>query len=777
MKPIRKLLLREFLVLIGPLVLVFLALTWFGTARILDSQLEARSRESLDIMLREIQGQLAEAEQAARTVEAWWQRHRLSPNRPVEADPLIRPLMEGAPNLTEILVTSPEGDGLSVHRTRDGRVRSSRFLADGTGTRYLPLPDPEAPEAPRSPFQVGYRMDQRPWFQRAAQSELPGWAPTYAFGSAPDHGISHATPLRDVDGTLRGVVCVDLLLAPLSRRLERVRPSPGALFLVSDAEHRALLFPQDLPQPGAGRSPAFLAPVGPDTLPLFSALLDRWKREGWPSGRLAIDLDGRSYWGRVTPLEGVRGLTWTVAIAVPQAEQLGASRQSLLLMGLLGGLVLGLAVWRGVILARRLSTPLEALSTMAGALGEESHPELPPTRVLELHTLGEALRKAADSLREETELRLKLQHAQRLETVGTLAGGIAHDVNNQLAAIVGQLNLGREALADGHPAQRRLAKAEEAAERCAQMVKSLLGFSHRSQPELAPLDLNAVVRHTASLLERVLGGRIRLDLELDAQLPAMLGERVSLEQVLMNLAVNARDAMPEGGRLSLRTVRTAPGRIQLTVRDTGTGIPPEILPRIFDPFFTTKEVGRGTGLGLAMVFGIVKAHHGTIEVESAPGEGTLFRLQFPTLEANPPEPSGPQATSTFQPRSLAGRRILVVEDEAHLRDLLAEAFTQHRVQVDTAPDGAQGWALWQGCAYDLVVSDQRMPEMTGLELLGRIRATGSQVPVILASGYGLEGAEEDLRKDPGVRLLPKPFTLQRLFTLVGELLGTPTSSM
>lgn len=178
-----------------------------------------------------------------------------------------------------------------------------------------------------------------------------------------------------------------------------------------------------------------------------------------------------------------------------------------------------------------------------------------------------------------------------------------------------------------------------------------------------------------------------------------------------------------------------------------------------------------------MVFGIVKAHGGSIEVDSAPGEGTLFRLQFPTLEAVPAEAGGTQPTAAFQPRSLAGRRILVVEDEAHLRDLLAEAFTQHRVQVDTAPDGAQGWALWQGCSYDLVVSDQRMPEMTGLELLHRIRASGSRVPVILASGYGLEGAEESLRKDPGVRLLPKPFTLQRLFSLVGELLGAPSSGM
>jgi len=775
MRPIRKLLLRELLVLIGPLVLVFLGVTWAGTARILDNQLEARSRESLETMVREVRTQLAEAEQAARTVEAWWQRGRLSLAQPGEAVHLVRPFMEGSPNLAEILLVTPDGMGLSVRRISDGRVRSSRFVAEGSGTRYTPLPDPQAPNPNQTSFRIDYRMDQRPWFQQAARSELPGWAPTYAFGSAPEHRISHATPLRDMDGTLRGVVCVDLLLAPLSRRLERVRPTPGALFLVSDAQRRVLLFPQDLPQPGMEQPTEFLGPVGRENQPLFARLLDQWKQNGWPSGRMALDLGDRSYWGRVIPLEGVRGLEWTVAIAVPQADHLGASQRSFLIMGLVGLLALGLALWRGVVLARRLSAPLEALSGMASSLGQGAPCQPPTTRVLELHTLGEALCRASDALREETELRAELQHAQRLETVGTLAGGIAHDVNNQLAAILGQLNLGRETLPEDHPAQRRLLKAEEAADRCAQMVKSLMGFSHRSQPELAPLDLNDVVRHTASLLERVLGGRIRLDLELDPQLPAILGERVSLEQVLMNLAVNARDAMPDGGRLTLRTACAPHGHLQLTVRDTGTGIPPEILPRIFDPFFTTKEVGRGTGLGLAMVFGIVKAHNGTLEVDSAPGEGTLFRLQFPTLETRPAEADAPQAPASLPSRSLAGRRILVVDDEAHLRDLLAEAFTQHRVQVDTAPDGAQGWALWQGCPYDLVVSDQRMPELTGLELLARIRATGSKVPVILASGYGLEGAEEDLRKDPRVRVLPKPFTLQRLFQLVGDLLGAPTS--
>ncbi|HOD32321.1 MAG TPA: ATP-binding protein, partial [Holophaga sp.] len=743
MRPIRKLLLRELLVLIGPLVLVFLGVTWAGTARILDNQLEARSRESLETMVREVRTQLAEAEQAARTVEAWWQRGRLSLAQPGEAVHLVRPFMEGSPNLAEILLVTPDGMGLSVRRISDGRVRSSRFVAEGSGTRYTPLPDPQAPNPNQTSFRIDYRMDQRPWFQQAARSELPGWAPTYAFGSAPEHGISHATPLRDMDGTLRGVVCVDLLLAPLSRRLERVRPTPGALFLVSDAQRRVLLFPQDLPQPGMEQPTEFLGPVGRENQPLFARLLDQWKQNGWPSGRMALDLGDRSYWGRVIPLEGVRGLEWTVAIAVPQADHLGASQRSFLIMGLVGLLALGLALWRGVVLARRLSAPLEALSGMASSLGQGAPCQPPTTRVLELHTLGEALCRASDALREETELRAELQHAQRLETVGTLAGGIAHDVNNQLAAILGQLNLGRETLPEDHPAQRRLLKAEEAADRCAQMVKSLMGFSHRSQPELAPLDLNDVVRHTASLLERVLGGRIRLDLELDPQLPAILGERVSLEQVLMNLAVNARDAMADGGTLTIETGRIAPDAAgeekapglapgdyaRIVFRDTGCGMDADTLSHVFEPFFTTKDKEKGTGLGLATSYGIIQQHGGSIQVESELNRGTTFRIYLP-INA---EAAAVQA-QPVQMREATGfsKTILLVEDDVSLRKLAIVILQRGGYDVieSESVDDAVRKASEYRSPIHLVLTDVVMPKMKGPEVFSKITAYHPETKVL-----------------------------------------------
>ena len=440
----------------------------------------------------------------------------------------------------------------------------------------------------------------------------------------------------------------------------------------------------------------------------------------------------------------------------------------------IGTLLLAFAVWRVQRLTRQFGDQLEALAGTASTLGQGCIPEPIRSDVREIHALSEALHKAGASLERETELRLQLERSQRLETMGTLTGGIAHDVNNQLASIVGQINLGREMLPPGHPAQRRLNKAEEAADRCALMIRSLLSFTHQVQPQLRSLNLNTLIANTATLLERILGGLIRIELSLTPDLAPILGEPVHLEQILLNLSVNARDAMPLGGHLTLQTERAGPQEVLLTVRDTGTGIAEEVLPRIFEPFFTTKGIGKGSGMGLAMAFSIVEAHGGRIDVESRVGVGTAFRIHF-KIHQEPPGKLDEVAQPSREARHFAGKRILVAEDDPNLRELLADAFTQARAQVETAQDGLVAWVLFQQSRYDLVISDQRMPECTGLELLAKIRATGSSVPVILASGYGLEGMEAELAKDLRLRFFAKPFSIRRLFASSWELLETNPS--
>ncbi|HWQ10203.1 MAG TPA: ATP-binding protein, partial [Holophaga sp.] len=306
-------------------------------------------------------------------------------------------------------------------------------------------------------------------------------------------------------------------------------------------------------------------------LPIRRYLL---RRLAWPFLAMALVAAALAWVGfRIAPATRYVGLLWEIQLSVLVAASV---------------LLLAFSIWRMLRLAREFVDKLAIISASVEALGEGRLPGVVDSEVAELHALGEALHKAGRSIQNETELRTQLERSRRLETMGCLAGGIAHDVNNQLASIVGQINLGKDLLPEGHPALARMGKAEDAADRCAALVKSLLGFTHQVRPQLRSIDLNALVSDTASLLDRVLGGLIRIELSLAPGLPPILGNQVQLEQILMNLAVNSRDAMPHGGHLRLATEAVGPRGVRLTVRDTGTGIPQEIMPRIFEPFFTTK---------------------------------------------------------------------------------------------------------------------------------------------------------------------------------------------
>jgi len=762
-KPIRKLLLHELMALLGLMVAVSVALVWFGMQGTMDKQIEARTQESIVRLERDLRGNLLEAEQGGRVAASWLEDGRIPLDQPMIAEGILAPIFKESSSISSLIIMGADGQGVALYPRARGWTT---FGLQGAGNqihRNLYRENGTLLDPPRTDS-ISLRFQDRPWYLAAQKTQIPRWVEPYTFLSAPDHGISFVAPVQNNQGQLRSVVCVDVLLDTLSRQVWETRPTPNAQALVCDERMQVLVATKDSEDRGN-----FLKPLGPDNFPLFQQLVSQWKAPGHGSQLIRLQHGGRNFAGRVMPMSGSRGLSWLVCLAVPETDIQGNLRGltgTLLAVGL-GFLVL--VAWRLRHLSRRIADPLALLARDAEALGEGATPNPPDSAIQEIRTLGMALQRAGHALEKESEMQLKLQHSQRLETVGTLTGGIAHDVNNQLAAIVGQLNLGREYLDPDHPAAHRMEKAEEAAQHCAKMIKSLLGFSHRARPELEILDLNQLVHTTATLVERLLGGRIRLDLDLAPDLEPVRGDRVNLEQVLMNLAVNARDAMPQGGRLLVSTRPETRGEICLSVKDSGTGIPPEVLPKIFDPFFTTKEVGKGTGLGLAMAFGIVQAHEGRIEVDSQLGVGTEFRIYLPSQTGNTcHDPEIP--TQNMDEASFVGRRILVVDDEPSLRELLAEAFTARRALVDTAQNGAEAWILWRDSHYDLIISDQRMPELTGLELLARIRAAGSQVPVILASGYGLEGAEVELSQDSQLRVLPKPFTFKRIFALAGELL-------
>jgi two-component system, cell cycle sensor histidine kinase and response regulator CckA len=388
-----------------------------------------------------------------------------------------------------------------------------------------------------------------------------------------------------------------------------------------------------------------------------------------------------------------------------------------------------------------------------------------------------------------TALEAQLRQAQKMEAVGQLAGGIAHDFNNLLTAILTHSQFLLSELAEG-PARQDAAEIQQTAERAAALTRQLLAFSRKEVAQRGPLDLNAVVTETEQMLRRTLGTNIRLEADLAPRPGAVLANRGQLEQVLVNLAINSRDAMPGGGSLTLRTrevvvdqaaARSQPGLspgayTTLAVEDTGTGIAPELQERIFEPFFTTKPVGQGTGLGLSTVYGIVKQWGGYIALESAPGRGTIFTIYLPRPAGAPQSPGATVAERRPSgSEALTGTEtILVVEDEPAVRRALQRILTRHGYKVLEAQNGAEALQVLAHASgpIDLVLTDLVMPEMGGRELIATLYA-GAEPPKILAmSGYESQAQVQGEPLPGGTPFVPKPFTVDGVLEAVRAALAT-----
>jgi PAS domain S-box-containing protein len=381
---------------------------------------------------------------------------------------------------------------------------------------------------------------------------------------------------------------------------------------------------------------------------------------------------------------------------------------------------------------------------------------------------------------ERRQLEEQLRHLQKMESVGQLAAGVAHDFNNILTVINGSSSILSDLLKDRPECMEWVAHIAAAGDRAANLTRQLLLFSRKQQLQPKPVNLNELTSNLTKMLGRVLGEDITLEFSYDNDLLPVQGDAGMLEQVIINLAVNARDAMPEGGRLHIATSTvqfiSAPisanpkarlGRfVRLAVRDTGVGIPPEIRERIFEPFFTTKEVGKGTGLGLATVFGIITQHEGWIEVDSEVGRGTTFLIYLPASPASESEIPG-RSTPTAEPGH--GETILVVEDDLSVRELEFRALTRQGYDVMVADSGAQALQIPHERMeqVSLLVTDLVMPGgINGRELAETLRRMYPQLRVIYCSGYSPEIAGGRLALEQGVTFVQKPFTPRELLDAI-----------
>ena len=387
---------------------------------------------------------------------------------------------------------------------------------------------------------------------------------------------------------------------------------------------------------------------------------------------------------------------------------------------------------------------------------------------------------------ERQRLQGQLLQSQKMESIGRLAGGVAHDFNNILTAILSYAELTLMKLADGHPVRSHLINIREASERAATLTHQLLAFSRRQVLEMKAVDLNDIIKGMANMLSRMIGEDIRLELKTEAAISTIRADRGQVEQVLMNLAVNARDAMTSGGRLLIGTkdvdLNDALLRAQetvtfgkyvlLSVTDTGAGMTAEVRDRIFEPFFTTKELGRGTGLGLATVYGIVKQHSGNIIVDSGPGKGTTFNVYFPVDGELGQEQDRDIDLSGALPTGT--ETILVVEDDPSVRELVRQVLLPlgYKVLATAGGDDAVRTSDSHDGPVDLLLTDVVMPGMNGKQLAEVLRIKRPGIKVLFMSGYAHDALSTQGILEPGVAMIHKPFRTIALARQVRQVLDS-----
>lgn len=391
-------------------------------------------------------------------------------------------------------------------------------------------------------------------------------------------------------------------------------------------------------------------------------------------------------------------------------------------------------------------------------------------------------RKTAEE--DKSNLEEQLRQSQKLEAIGTLAGGIAHDFNNLLTGILGYSNLLEERAGNEAEVRKAARVIEKAADRGKELTRQLLGFARKGKHQNTPVKIDKTVREVVKLLNHTINKEVEIAELLRSENACVLGDPSQMQQVILNLAVNANDAMPDGGRLILETEVVeldqffctlhpglAPGPyVQLVVSDTGTGIEPEAKERLFEPFFTTKEQGKGTGMGLAMVYGIVKNHGGTIQVYSEEGQGATFKIFLPLVERS----GEAEASKPAGARPVPGHgRILIVDDEEIIRQMAKDMLGYLGYEVESSPDG-EAAVLYYKEHYkevDLVILDMVMPKMGGKECFRALKEINPDVRAVLSTGFSRDGAAQEILDEGLVDFIQKPYRVGNLSEVIAAALA------
>ena len=573
------------------------------------AQATRQADQSFELLKDSINHQTQGAESLGKALALMWQRGGIAPGQP-GTEPTLEALLRQSLAQNLILVDT-KGEVASAHNLDgDFRTRSLTRFQEGTRIREQRWAENGKPASSQVLDMVPPDYTQRPWYRQAMETGAPSWTRPYLFLSQRAPGVTYCLPVRDANGALLGAVGVDLSLEKLDRLTSQYKPTTHAKTFITSVDGE-LIIPDDPSQI-------------PTDLMRRAALEAPDADEGWPIAKA----DGRSWLVHRDHLDGQQ--SWVLVAAIPMGDLVSVPRRTTLIALVIGFLTILAISWRLVAVSRRITRPLLELADASEGLLAEHPMPFPPTDIHELALAREALLTATASLQERHRLEAEMQRIQRLELLGSMAAGLAHDLNNHLSAIQGQIQVAELKDPDGLSAPH-IARAGEACGRMARLLQDLVSFGKPREIVMEKVDLNALIRQAGGLLEHSRGKRMEVELDLDPADPGVLGDKIQLEQVILNLGFNAKDATPEGGRIGLRTRRQ--GREAcFEISDTGTGMTPEVREKLFTPFYSTKGEGKGTGLGLAMVASIVKAHGGRITVESEPGHGSLFMVWLPLAE-------------------------------------------------------------------------------------------------------------------------------------------------
>jgi signal transduction histidine kinase len=607
------------------------------------AQAKARAETGLRDAERRVQASLGEA---IRTGEALAQMGRLGQLAPMNTLAGERQLLaelrsrSSLSNLTFVLsdgqasaANLPEAKNRNLWATRgthfeQGIPRRLLNLWDSQNQLVESGTDPAAPPDWRT----------RPWVLQGLRTGQGSWTPPYLFLGTVGFGLTYTIPVFQAGQPL-GVLGVDLVLGDIRPWLNEARPTRGTRLAILDGDGRLLVPPeqdQSSADPGRARvlEPEPLDPIRHPIPAAVHVAKDADRPGLWPQ----IRVGGETFLVQRRRLRLEGGLEWELLAAIPEGDLLGEPRRVALttLALCLGALVL--LAWRMARSSRQIAEPLERLAAQAECLIEGHAITTPDTSIAEVQNLAKGLRVASVALEERVHMEGQLRVAQRREMIGTLAVGVAHDLGNLLAAVGANLELAQDSELPAATREQSLDKASKALRRSRGFLRSLLTIGRPVEEDPRPIELGALLRELGSLMEPLLGALVSLEIEAPSEPLWIHGDPLQIEQVLLNLAMNGRDAMPAGGPLTLVAGRGLDGRPFLSVADAGEGIPPEIKSQLFLPFFTTKAPGRGSGLGLAMVQGIARSHGAEIEVESEPGQGSRFTLLFPNPSLDPLKP-------------------------------------------------------------------------------------------------------------------------------------------